>query len=293
MISRRHILQGGGALLAAGVPALGNTAAQGRLRLGLADITVRRELAKDFAATLNAARAIGYSHFGFRLGRYSAAEPSEPTPVEKAGLVQAAGLAIGPVRVSPLIPFGEQVEAAHAIGASELVLSAGRIFFGAGNQPRTPSLAEFDAFILELDAMGAQARKAGVRFAYHNHWFDSSLIEGIHPLKRIIARTNPRNVAFELDLAWAYLGGEDVLAIIRLMGPRLLSMHVKDIDKTRTATMFDKFVPPGDGEMDYARLLPSICKLTNALPVVETDAPADGLTAAARAFAFIANIPKG
>ncbi len=257
--------------------------------LGIGDITVRKELQADFAGTLTKLKAMGYTHFGSRMRAYSPREVPEPLPAEKAKMLRDAGLLPGPARLGFGGSLDQDIEAALAFGASTLVLSAGHIFFDptGGMKPRTPTRTELDSFIVELGAMGSKIRSAGLKFAYHNHWFDSAPIEGVRPLDLMIARTNPAHVFFEIDLAWAHIGGEDVLGLIRRLGSRLVSMHVKDVDRTLSTDVQAQMVPPGDGEMNYATLAPAIRALTQALPVVEVDNPADGLAAAARASQFI------
>lgn len=257
--------------------------------LGIGDITVRKELQADFTGTLAKLKVMGYTHFGSRMSAYSPAEPPEPLPADKAQMLRDAGLLPGPARLGFGSPLERDIEAALAFGASTLVLSAGHIFFDVrgGMKPRTPTRAELDSFIVELGTMGAKINTAGLKFAYHNHWFDSTPIEGVRPLDLMIERSNPAHVFFEIDLAWAHIAGEDVLGLIRRLGPRLVSMHVKDVDRSLSEDFQKQMVPAGDGEMNYATLAPAIRALTNALPVVEVDAPADGLVAAARACQFI------
>jgi hypothetical protein len=70
-----------------------------RPRFGLADITVMRELTRDYAGTLRQIAAMGYTTMGSQLAGYGGRGPKEPNPAEKAWLVRGAGLEVGVVRL--------------------------------------------------------------------------------------------------------------------------------------------------------------------------------------------------
>ena len=256
------------------------------LPLGIADITVRKELQADYPATVRRLREMGYTHLGMRLFTYFPGEPPEPTPAEKARYLQDTGMKAGPIRFSPARPLGPQIEAAHLLGAEIMVLSGGRVFL-SGITPRVPTLAELEAYYPELNDLGREIAGGGLKFAYHNHGFDAVEIQGEKALDRTIKGTDPDLVSFELDLAWAYLGGYDPVKLAQKMGRRLVSMHFKDVDRERSDDEIEQLVGPGEGDMEYESIIRRLQSVTNALKVVEIDAPADGLASAQRALTFI------
>lgn len=281
--SRREVLRGGMALaLAAGsAPAF----ARRRAPLGLADITVLKELARDYAGTLKAAAALGYSHFGFRLAAYGPGG-SEPSPRDKAAMARDAGLAVGVVRFPPIRPdYPRLIAEAAEIGAKVVAMSAAPPFIA--RQLGVASRAAFEAWLPELATLGARCRAAGLRLAYHNHWWDVMPLEGGEsPLDTIVRTMPPGDVAIELDLAWAWYGGVAPLDLLARLGPRVASLHLKDIDRRRGRTTTDHAVVIGAGEMGYAALLPRLRRLTDAVGYVEVDAPPDGLAAGAAGARF-------
>jgi sugar phosphate isomerase/epimerase len=259
----------------------------------MTDITVRKELQADFAGTIRALRAIGYTHFGTRLRRYMPSEAEELPAAEKQRILKNAGMRIGAVRLSPLQALEPQFADAHVLGASVVVLPAARIFLSADFKPRTPTRRELEDFIAELNRVGASLRAAGLIYAYHNHAFDGMLIDGERALDRMITGTDPANLSFEIDLAWAYVAGYDPVELVARLGKRVVSLHLKDVDRNKGANIEQQLVAPGEGAMNYRNLLPRICALTTALPAVEVDAPADGMAVAASAFKFLrAVMPK-
>src|SRR5690606_15750770 len=110
-----------------------------------------------------------------------------------------------------------------------LAMTIADIFFPRADKSPT-TLAMVEDFARRFDDWGARARAAGITLAYHNHAIDGQPIDGIRPLDHLISLTIPRHVAFELDLAWAHMGGYDLVAKVRELGPRLVSMHWKDYD---------------------------------------------------------------
>ncbi|MBV1686712.1 sugar phosphate isomerase/epimerase [Novosphingobium sp. G106] len=281
-LRRREVLRGGAALALLGSAA--PVAGRSKAPLGLADITVLKELNRDYAGTLRAAAALGYTHFGFRLASYGGG--NEPSPQDKAKMVRDAGLEVGVVRFPPVRADHDRLIAeAAGIGAKVIAMSAAPPFIS--RQLGVATRASFEAWLPELVALGAKCRAAGLIFAYHNHWWDVIPLEGGEtPLDIILRSTSPTDVAIELDLAWAWYGGVAPLDLLARLGPRVASMHLKDIDRQLGKSTTDHAVVIGAGEMDYAALLPRIRRLTTAVGYIEVDSPPDGLAAAAAGARF-------
>lgn len=286
IIGRRDLLRGGlGLSAAAALPTL-PALARSRRPLGLADITVMKELGRDYAGTLKAVAAMGYSHFGFRLAGYGGAS-REPSAQDKARMVRDVGLEVGVVRLPPVRPdIDRQIADAVAIGAKVIAMSAAPPFISG--RLGVATRAAFDAWLPELAVLGAKCRAAGLTLAYHNHWWDLMPLDGGEsPLDIILRSIAPSDLAIELDLAWCWYGGVAPLDLLVRLGPRVSSMHFKDIDRSRGKTITDHAVTIGSGEMGYAALLPRLRKLTSAIGYVEVDAPPDGLLAAAEGARFV------
>ncbi len=277
--TRRGVLGGMAAGLLAGCVSPISTSTA-RRPLGLAPITVRKELAQDYPGTLRKVAALGYTHFGFPLAQMSPQMPAGPSPAEIARMVRDAGMEVGVVRYGFAIDADEQFAAAAEIGASIVAYSAAPVFFRGGKLGEATREA-FDQWLPEFETLAAQAKSAGLRLAYHNHWWDHIPLEGETPLD-IIARTFPPSlVAFEIDLAWTKLGGEDPLTLVEKFGARVVAMHFKDVDPSRGEDMFAQLCAPGEGSLGYGTLVPALDRLTTAVGYIEVDNPPDGIAAAA------------
>jgi sugar phosphate isomerase/epimerase len=292
IFDRRTMLAGVGSAAMASLAA--PAAARGKSRLGIVEITLTKQLAQDYAGTLRRLPAMGYTHFGFRM---TPGGNGQPGSREKARMVRDAGLEVGVAR------FGQagdrDIEDAVAIGAKVIALSAAPPFFASGRLGVT-TRAAFDAYLPQLAALAAKCRAAGLTFAYHNHWWDLLPLEGREtPLDLIERAVPPADLAFEADLGWCWLAGVAPLDLLHRLGPRVVSMHLKDVDRRRarpaaanaglaeqSLATTSQMTVIGQGEMGYAALLPRIRKLTSAVGYIEVDLPDDGLVAAAQGARF-------
>ncbi len=109
-------------------------------------------------------------------------------------------------------------------------------FFGSGSTPIFPPIytteAEWVAYAEYLDEIGEVARKSGQTLMVHNHDIEFETVFGDQTVFDILmANTDPRNVAFQLDLYWAANGGglANPLEVIERYGNRIKLFHVKDM----------------------------------------------------------------
>lgn len=58
-----------------------------------------------------------------------------------------------------------------------------------------------------INAIGKKCKDAGLRFGYHNHSQEFLKVEGTTMLDEFLAKTDPENVFFEMDVYWAVMAG--------------------------------------------------------------------------------------
>lgn len=284
-LNRRSVLAGGIALSAAGCATA--VTRQSVPRFGLADITVMKELLRDYPGTLRQIADMGYSVMGFRLAGYAGPALGEPSPSDKARMVRDAGLEVGVVRLGVRnVDYDRDLDLAAATGAKVAAITTAPPFI-AGPQLFKTTREKFDAWLPQLAAIGEKARTRGLTLAYHNHWYDLQPLGGERPLDLMARQIPPELLSFEVDLAWTWYAGVAPLELLRQLGPRVVSMHWKDIDRSRGKGTTDHAVAPGLGEMNYPLLLPHVVRNTNANGYVEVDSPDDGLLAARQAAEMI------
>jgi sugar phosphate isomerase/epimerase len=76
---------------------------------------------------------------------------------------------------------------------------------------------------------GAASQKAGIQFAYHNHWFEFTSVNGKLPYDILLQECDPKLVQMEMDLCWIKVGGQDPLKYFNRYPGRFPLVHVKDL----------------------------------------------------------------
>jgi sugar phosphate isomerase/epimerase len=109
-------------------------------------------------------------------------------------------------------------------------------YFGSGATPIFPlqydTEAEWVAYAEYLNELGARARQAGQTLMVHNHDVEFETTFGGQTVYDILmANTEAKNVAFQLDLYWAANGGgaDNPVDVLERYGKRIQLFHVKDM----------------------------------------------------------------
>jgi sugar phosphate isomerase/epimerase len=76
---------------------------------------------------------------------------------------------------------------------------------------------------------GEQSKKAGMQFAYHNHWFEFLPVNGKLPYDELLKECDANLVKMEMDLCWITAAGGDPLKYFNLYPGRFPLVHVKDL----------------------------------------------------------------
>jgi sugar phosphate isomerase/epimerase len=256
--------------------------------------TLRDLIAKDLEGTLRALARIGYrkvEHAGFA-GR---------SPAEFRAALRRAGLRASSGHQGIPQPFDEaawraQVADAVTVGQRYIVNPASPITFFPpdGDLSKIRGLttaAAWRAYAADLNRAGAIARASGLRFGFHNHFWEWAPLEDDTPLTGfdvLIAETDPRLVHFEVDLYWAWFAHRDPVQLLAHVGDRIRQFHVKDmkfVDHKPT------FTDPGTGVIDFARIFRAAGNPREHEYIVERDdAGQAALTTARVGFNFLSRI---
>ena len=76
---------------------------------------------------------------------------------------------------------------------------------------------------------GEQAKKAGLRFGYHNHHIEFREFGGVTAFDELLRRTDPDLVTIEPDCGWVKVAGLDPADFIAKHASRVGLLHVKDV----------------------------------------------------------------
>jgi sugar phosphate isomerase/epimerase len=306
LISRRQALRHG-ASAAASMALLGALPMRLSARslaksAGIQLYTVGKELAADMQGTLDKLAAIGY-----RLVESAGMAGKSAAEFRKA--LDAAGLKCpsSHLFLKPDQTPAQFFDEANALG-STYVVSSVQIKPGAAIK----SIADYVAYVgtltqddfkkmaADLNTLAAQAKAAGLRFAYHNHNLEfRKWDDGTTTYEILMAETDPSLVLIELDCGWADLGGYSPLALFKKYPRRFRMLHIKDFTAVpHPVTTLDPALNPiwtelGKGHMDYPAILAAAPKAGVEYIFVEQEPPFDRFTAleAAKAdFAYLHSI---
>jgi sugar phosphate isomerase/epimerase len=131
---------------------------------------------------------------------------------------------------------------------------------------RRQSLDDYKRMAEVFNGIGENAKKEGLRFAYHNHGYGLSEVDGQIPLHLIFDNTDPDLVFFEMDLFWTISGKADPVEYLKKYKNRYHLMHVKDMKELKTFSgdggnasqwieLFPNMTTAGDGVIDLEAIL--------------------------------------
>lgn len=199
---------------------------------GLQLYAVRDDLARDFAGTLRALRAMGYR-------RVEAAGWGDRSAADFRAAISDAGLDCISCHYSlPSLMDGPEakLDFARAAGVRHVVISSpapsrpmpqGRPW--AVGMAEIMTLADWRANAESLNRLAALARARGLRFGYHNHAAEFLAYDNVIAFHELARLTDPALVDFEIDIGWVAAAGRDPAEVIRHHGSRVRLLHVKDI----------------------------------------------------------------
>lgn len=100
----------------------------------------------------------------------------------------------------------------------------------------------------KFNKAGEVCKRAGIRFAYHNHDYSFKQVEGQLPQDVMMQNTDPSLVDFEMDIYWVVAAGADPVAWFNKYPNRFKLVHVKD-------KKGDESVVLGTGTIDFPKIL--------------------------------------
>ncbi len=180
--------------------------------------TVRDQTANDFAGTVRKVAKMGYAGVEFAGTGDLTAEALRD--LLKETNLQAAGTHIG---IDALEKDIDKVIADNK--------TIGNQFIGISGLPKelTSSPAGWRKAAELMNRYGAQLRAQGLTLYYHNHYHEFELVDGERGQDILLAETDPANLAFEIDVYWAWYGGQDPVALMNAWAGRFPLIHLKDM----------------------------------------------------------------
>jgi sugar phosphate isomerase/epimerase len=187
-------------------------------KIGVQLYTVRDAMKEDFDGTLAKVRAIGYREVEF-------AGYFDQSPKEVRAAVERHDLSAPSTHIdyqSLGEKFQQVIDDSQVIGNSYIV------------NPWIPEEIRkqpdgWKRAAETFNRAGEASKKAGIQFAYHNHWFEFLPMNGKLPYDTLLEECDPNLVKMEMDLCWILLGGQDPLKYFNRYPGRFPLVHVKDL----------------------------------------------------------------
>jgi sugar phosphate isomerase/epimerase len=199
------------------------------LQVALELYTVRDETKRDFAGTLQRVAQIGYAGVEFA-GYGNLTSPEMSALLAETGL-KAASTHLGLAALEGQ-PLNASLQYCQDIGCSFIVLPS------LPKEWRT--LEGIKVLAPRLDAIGRQCQEKGITFAYHNHDFEFTKVDGVYLLDYLLRATDPSLVKIELDVYWAAHAGVDPVSYLQALADRVALVHLKDMAADRSMTEVGK-----------------------------------------------------
>jgi len=255
-------------------------------KLGVQLYTVRDLMKADFEGTLAKVAAIGYKEVEFA-GYFDHSPKDVRAILDRLGLTSPA----------PHVAYDqlgdkwpEQIESAKIIGQSYIVC------------PWIPEELRKDPDIWKKAAetfnrAGEASQKAGIQFAYHNHWFEFLPVNGKLPYDFLLETCDPKLVKMELDLCWITVAGGDPVKYFDRHPGRFPLVHVKDMKRLPKVSeaggqdfgdsLHADMTAVGSGIIDWKRIFAKSEKAGIKHYIVEHDKPADALASIKESYQYL------
>jgi sugar phosphate isomerase/epimerase len=282
-----------------GVPAASNGAQTGSRRFGLQLFTLRDLLRKDLAGTLEAVAALGYAEvemFGFGGNAFIEDPLFGVTASEMRRILDGLALSAPCAQISGRMEDPSPiVDTAHTLGVGHLIVAMPREFLTL--TPRGPVVSGVEdagqiiAIAERLNRLGSICRRDGLGLGYHNHHMEFARLGETRAYDLLLSHTDPELVRMELDVGWAKAGGVEPQDYLARYPGRFVSCHLKDFapDRALPASLdgapipnMARMVAPGDGAVDFAKVLAEMDRQGIAHGFVECDLPEDAMEVARR-----------
>ncbi|WP_158798202.1 sugar phosphate isomerase/epimerase [Pedobacter sp. L105] len=248
MNSRRTFIKQAG-LAAAGaliLPSLASAAAPSKT-VGLQLYSLREQLPKDLRGTIAKVAQAGYKQvetFGYSVkDNYWGMDPKNFNNL----LIENGLTAIsGHYGMDKFLTDGNSeelktyIQAANSIGSEYIVVP----YIGENLRKDQDGWKKVSA---RLNEAGEICKAGGIKLGYHNHNFEFVKYGDITGYDIMLKETDPKLVAFEMDLYWVVRSGNDPLKLFTAYPGRFPMWHVKDMDKADNTINTEV----GNGTIDF------------------------------------------
>jgi sugar phosphate isomerase/epimerase len=262
-------------------------------KVGVQLYTVRDAMKTDFEGTIAKVAAIGYKEMEF--AGYFNHSPKEVRAILDKNTVTAPSCHVGYDVVENKWP--ETLDAAHVVGHTFVVCP-----YIDDKVRQSPD--GYKRVAETFNKAGEASKKAGIQFAYHNHYWEfepDANLGGKFAYDFLLNSTDANNVKMEMDLCWISAAGQDPVAYFKKYPGRFPLVHVKDIKKLpnakpeqlaslNMAEVEKGLTSVGDGIIDWKRIFAAGGTGGIQHYFVENDAPKEAFSDLAASYKYLSQI---
>ena len=198
---------------------LGWAAAEHKIEnLGVQLYTVRDQMKVSFYETIAKVASIGYKEVEF--AGYFGLTPKQVRDALENNHLTAPSTHVQYDELDDKFP--SVIETSKTIGLKYIVCP-----FIQEELRKSPDIWKKAAE--KFNRCGEQTKKAGMQFAYHNHWFEFLPVDGKLPYDELLKLCDAALVKMEMDLCWITAAGADPLKYFNQYPGRFPLVHVKDL----------------------------------------------------------------
>jgi sugar phosphate isomerase/epimerase len=253
-------------------------------KVGLQLYTVRDLMKDDFDGTIAKVAQIGYKEMEFA-GYFGRTGAQVRAACDKNGLVPISTH----VQYDELDDkFPSVIETSKAIGLKYIVCP-----WIPEELRKSPDI--WNKAAEKFNRCGEASKKAGMQFAYHNHWFEFLPVDGKLPYDLLLTKCDADLVKMEMDLCWITAAGGDPVKYFNAYPGRFPLVHVKDLKTMPHITAGGAqnygdtvdLTEVGSGVIDWKRILGQSEKAGIKHYIVEHDHPKQPFDSIAKSYDYL------
>ncbi len=256
-------------------------------KVGVQLYTVRDMMKDDFDGTIAKVAKIGYKEVEFA-GYFGRTGQQVRAAVDKNGL-KAVSTHVQYDELDDKFP--SVVETSKVIGLEYIVCP-----WIPEELRKSPDIWKQAAD--KFNKCGELSKKAGMQFAYHNHWFEFLPVNGKLPYDELLKLCDAKLVKMEMDLCWITAAGGDPLKYFRENPGRFPLVHVKDLKKKPAVIEgggqnFGDTVDltsVGDGIIDWKKIFAHADQAGIKHYIVEHDKPTDAIASITASYDYLSKL---
>ena len=249
-----------------------------KLPVALQIYSVRDEAEKDFYATMERVKEIGYD--GVELAGLYGLTPSKVKSILKE---------FDLIPISSHVPYDDMVDDIDKVIRDYTEIGCKYLAVPYMNEDMRPNTPKFPEVITQIERIGRACKENGITLLYHNHDFEFvKMTDGSYGLDYLYSSIPADILQTEIDTCWVKVAGEDPAAYVEKYSGRSPIVHLKDYymegrpsnlyqligiestEQEEESGIFE-FRPVGHGVQDMPSILDASLKAGAKWVVVEQD----------------------